>query len=392
MYKSVLFTAAIFTAQAAFAYDGIVKKEVFSMPSYTTIGGKTIKNVRVGYESYGKLNAARDNVILVCHFFSGNSHAAGKYKPDDKVPGYWNGIIGAGSAIDTDRYFVISVDSLVNLSAKDPNVVTTGPASTDPDTGKPYGMSFPVVTIRDFVNVQEALLRSLGIGRLHAVAGASMGSMQSFVWAAAFPDKVSRVVAVIPNDLEAGPYAIMALNAWAAPIRLDARWNGGDYYGKAEPNDGIAHALNAVGVSARHYGWAEKTFGRKWAVPEQNPLQSMDNQYGIEAAFTSGSAARAKLIDANHFLYMVKANQLYSLADGSPEGSYKNIRARTLLVYAKSDLLLFPDYAHSAAAKLRAQGTQVEMFQIEGDGGHLEGLTGIGKAAGTIKSFLGGGH
>ncbi|MGQ0547691.1 MAG: E22 family MetX-like putative esterase [Betaproteobacteria bacterium] len=392
MLKSALFAAALFAAHAALAYDGIVKKEVFTMPGYTTVGGKAIRNVRVGYETYGRLNAARDNAVLVCHFFSGSSHAAGRYKADDKLPGYWDAIIGSGRAIDTDKYFVVSVDSLVNLSAKDPNVVTTGPASIDPDTGKPYGMSFPVVTIRDFVNVQEALLRSLGIGKLQAVAGASMGSMQSFVWAAAYPGKVERVIAVIPNDLEAGPYAIMALNAWAAPIRLDPRWNRGDYYGRPEPDDGVTHALNAVAVTARHYGWADKTFGRKWAAPEKNPLHALDNAYVIEAAFTGGSAARAKLIDANHFLYMVKANQLYSLAEGSPEGSYRNIRARTLLVYAKSDLLLFPDYAHNAAAKLRARGTPVEMFAIDGDGGHLEGVTGIGKAAGAIKSFLEGRH
>jgi homoserine O-acetyltransferase len=178
---------ALAVAGPAAAYDGIVEKKTFSMASYTTRGGKTIKDVKVGWESYGKLNDARDNVILVTHFFSGNSHAAGKYAAGDAAPGYWDGIIGAGKPIDTDRFFVISSDTLVNLSTKDPRTITTGPASIDPDTGKPYGMRFPVVTMRDFVEVQKALLESLGIRKLHAVVGASMGALQAFEWAAAHP-------------------------------------------------------------------------------------------------------------------------------------------------------------------------------------------------------------
>src|SRR3954471_10306792 len=148
----------------------LVEKKIFELPSCTTLHGATIQNVRIGWESYGTLNAAKDNVILVTHFFSGTSHAAGRYAPDDPLPGYWDAIIGPGKAIDTDRFFVISSDTLVNMNVKDPTVVTTGPASVDPDTGRPYGMRFPIVTVRDFVNVQKALLESLGIASLYAVA------------------------------------------------------------------------------------------------------------------------------------------------------------------------------------------------------------------------------
>src|SRR5207244_6347989 len=142
-----------------------VEKKTVAMPAYATGGRTTIKGVRVGYETYGTLNAARDNVVLVAHFYSGNSHAAGKYAASDPAPGYWDAIIGSGKPIDTDRFFVVSSDTLVNLNLKDPNTITTGPASIDPDTGKAYGMTFPIVTIRDFVNVQKALLDSLGITR-----------------------------------------------------------------------------------------------------------------------------------------------------------------------------------------------------------------------------------
>jgi len=125
-------------APMALAFDGPVEKKVFTLATYTTVGGKTIRNVRVGYETYGTLNAAGDNVIFIPHFFTANSHAAGKYKPTDAAPGYWDPIIGAGRPIDTDKYFVISADALTNLSTKDPNVTTTGPATVNPDTGKPY--------------------------------------------------------------------------------------------------------------------------------------------------------------------------------------------------------------------------------------------------------------
>ena len=119
----------------------LTEKKVFELASYTTFGGKAIKNVKVGYETYGKLNAAGDNAVFIAHFYSGNSHAAGKYKPGDAAAGYWDSIIGPGKPIDTNKFFVISADTLSNLNTKDPMVTTTGPSSIDPDTGKPYGMA-----------------------------------------------------------------------------------------------------------------------------------------------------------------------------------------------------------------------------------------------------------
>src|SRR6478609_3997067 len=137
---------------AAFAQTGdlIVEKKTFELPSYTTVAGATIKSVKIGWEAAGTLNADKSNAILVTHFFSGTSHAFGKYAPGDAVPGYWDSIVGPGKAIDTNKYFVLSSDTLVNLNTGDPKTTTTGPASLNPDTGKPYGMSFPVVTFKDF--------------------------------------------------------------------------------------------------------------------------------------------------------------------------------------------------------------------------------------------------
>ena len=150
--------------------DLIVAKKTFELPSYTTVGGQAIKSVKIGWEAAGTLNADKSNAILITHFFSGTGHAFGKYATSDAVPGYWDAIIGPGKAIDTNKYYVLSSDTLVNLNVGAPNVVTTGPASIDPGTGKPYGMRFPIVSIADFVNVQKALVESLGIRKLKAVA------------------------------------------------------------------------------------------------------------------------------------------------------------------------------------------------------------------------------
>jgi homoserine O-acetyltransferase/O-succinyltransferase len=383
-----LHLAVLLLAAPALAYDGPVAKKVFTMASYTTVGGQTIKNVRVGYESYGTLNAARDNVVLICHFYTGNSHAAGKYAPADAAPGYWDAIIGAGKPIDTDRLFVISSDTLVNVNVKDPHTVTTGPASINPDTGKPYAMSFPIVTIRDFVNVQKALLDSLGITKLHTVMGASMGALQSLEWAAAHPDVVERVISVIGAG-EANAFTIGWLNVWAAPILADPRWNKGDYYGREEPVEGLAQALKLVTLHARHYGWADRTFGRKWADPARDPARSWDAKYAIEDTLDRVAAARARVSDANSFLYLAKANQLFVAGHkGSLEEGLKDVKARVLLIPARSDILLFPDYSRRPMELLKAQGKAVEWFEIEGDGGHLDGVLAIAKAGEAIRSFL----
>jgi homoserine O-acetyltransferase/O-succinyltransferase len=367
---------------------GIVEKKVFSLPSYTTVGGRTIRDVKVGWESYGTLNAARDNAVIVPHFFTGNSHAAGKYKAEDAAAGYWDSIIGPGKPLDTDKYFVVSVDSLVNLNTKDPNTTTTGPASINPETGKPYGMSFPIVTMRDFVAVQKALLDSLGVRRVQAAIGASMGALQSLEWAAAYPDFVERVVPVI-GIAEMNAYGIERLNFWATPILLDPNWNNGDYYGKTEPVAGLAFALKQVTLDAGHWGWADTAFGRKFAVEGKSPLQSWENKFAIEAALDAAGTARARASDANSFLYLVRANQLFVTGHAeSLEAGLAAIKAKALFLPAKSDLLLVPDYAKRAVDILRKQGKTAELIELEGDRGHLEGVLNIAKAAEPIRRFL----
>lgn len=369
--------------------DLMTTKQVFTLPAYTTFGGKTIKNVSVGWESYGKLNAAKDNVILITHYFSGNSHAAGKYHPEDAAPGYWDAIIGPGKAIDTNRFFVISVDSLANLSAYDDNVVTTGPASINPDTGKPYGLSFPVVTIRDFVNVQKAVLESLGISKLHAVVGPSMGSMQALEWAAAYPDWVERMVSVIGAGMS-DAWTTSALEQWAIPIKLDPHWHHGDYTQQNAPSDGLVASLMLITQQALHphfFNQQGETLG--YSPLESGPLNDIDANYSIVNWLRSRAEARAAKMDANHLLYLVRACQLFvaghkgTLADG-----LKDVKAKTLFLPATSDLLLMPYMAKKAYNELKAQGKPTEYAELSGQLGHLEGVLDVQEQAEMLKAFL----
>jgi homoserine O-acetyltransferase len=379
------FLLAAFAIQstAASAYDGPVEKKVFTLASYETVGHRTLPNVRVGYETYGKLNAAGDNAIFIPHFFSGSSHAAGKYKPGDAAPGYWDPIIGSGRPIDTDKYFVVSADALANLNTKDPNVTTTGPATLDPTTGKPYGMTFPVITYEDSVRVHKALLDSLGVKKLHAVAGASGGSMQAMIWAARYPDVVERVVHVVGPGFDISPYVLEMLDVWVLPITMDPKWNHGDYYGKEEPVDGVAQALKIVTITARAHGWAEKTFGYKWADPAKNPAASMGNEYAIEEALDKAGRARASTTDADSMIYTAKANQLYDLGN-----DVAKIKAKILFVPAQSDLIFPPQLSMQAAARYRAQGGVADVAVIEGDGGHLDGVLNVARQGEAIRAFL----
>lgn len=383
--RAALAFLSLLAAFSAWAQDvGLVEKKVFTLPTFTTVAGQTIKNVRLGYETYGKLNARGDNAIFIAHFYSGTSHAAGKYKEGDPAPGYWNAIVGPGKAIDTDKHFVVSADTFANLNVKDPNVTTTGPASINPDTGKPYGLSFPVVSMRDSVRAHKALLDSLGVKKLVAVAGASGGSVQAMEWGALYPDVVARVIHVIGPGFDIHPYVIGLLDVWVTPIRLDPRWNNGDYYGRDEPVDGVAQALKIVTITARHWGWAEKAFGYKAADEKKDPAQAIGHQFQIEAALNNAGVARAKTTDANSMIYMSKANQLFRLTDAEVKG----IKAKILFVPAASDVIFPPELSRRALERFRAQGGRADLFVIEGEGGHLDGVLAIAKAGDAIKRFV----
>ncbi|MCU7555315.1 homoserine O-acetyltransferase [Alteromonas sp. ASW11-19] len=367
----------------------LVEKQTFTLPVFTTFGGQKIENVKVGWESYGTLSPAKDNAILITHYFSGTSHAAGRYHPDDAAPGYWDALIGPGKAIDTNKYFVVSADTLVNLNAYDDKVITTGPATINPLTGKPYGLDFPVVTIRDFVNVQKALLESLGITRLHAVVGPSMGSMQALDWAAAYPDWVERVISVIGSG-ESDAWTTAALEQWTMPIRLDPNWQDGNYTRESAPVAGLAAALALITQHALHPGYFESQGNKLGYQPlEKGPLEDIRTRHTIVDWLFNRAKSRATHMDANHLLYLVRACQLYvaghqqSLSQGLAD-----VSAKTLFLPASSDLLLMPYLAESAHDTLTDQGVNSELITLHGPLGHLEGVADVQEQASAIQAFL----
>ncbi|MGS0537002.1 E22 family MetX-like putative esterase [Pseudoalteromonas sp. SaAl2] len=381
----------LFYSSAAFSADKIVpmlvEKQHFTSKDFTTVSGKTLPQVDIGWESYGTLNKAKDNVILITHYFSGTSHAAGKYKADDALPGYWDAIIGPGKAIDTNKYFVISSDTLVNANWHDPNVITTGPASINPATNKPYGLDFPVVTITDFVNVQKRLLDSLGIKKLHAVMGASMGSFQALEWAVRYPEQVERLIHVI-GAATMDAWTVAALEKWALPIRLDKNWQQGNYYNKERPLDGLAATMLNITQDAMHPIIYNASFP-KFTVLDQGALSDIRTLPQLSQTLATRAMARAKTQDANHVLYLVRASQLFTAGmQGDLTSALKSVKAKTLLLPATNDLLLRPENMRAVYSAMKAAGKEVEISEIEGGWGHLDGIFSISPKAELISDFL----
>jgi len=357
----------------------LVEKKSFTVSDFALELGAVLKTMTIGYETYGRLNADTSNAILVAHYFTGTSHAAARYSSSDAEPGYWDSIIGPGKAIDTDRYFVLSCDSLCNLNTKNPYVITTGPASLNPETGKPYGASFPTVTIGDFVNAQNLVCESLGIKKLVAVCGPSMGAFQSLEWAARYPEKVERVIAAISPGLSVDAFLVARLNTWCAPILLDAQFKDGNYHENEGPVRGLTQALKLVTLDAVHFGWAKRLFSRRLVEPSNKAT----SPFAIEQALEATALARAEIGDANSFLRIARAVQLFSI-----EERKHLLKAKFLFLPADSDLLMYMDFTENAARELTELGLSAEVSVIEGDGGHLDGLTSIFQTTQTICRFL----
>ncbi|WP_223858108.1 E22 family MetX-like putative esterase [Salinimonas profundi] len=379
---------ALFCCNTALALP-LVEKQTFTTKQFALFSGKVLPEVTVGWESYGELNEAKDNVILITHYFSGSSHAAGKYHEDDAQPGYWDAIIGPGKPIDTSKYFVISVDSLANLSAYDDNVITTGPASVNPETNKPYGLDFPVVTIRDFVNVQKAVLESLGIRKLHAVIGPSMGSMQAIDWASAYPQWVPRMVSVIGSG-QSDAWTTAALEHWARPIRLDKNWNDGDYTRQEPPTEGLVSALMLITQQALHPAFFNQQGNSIDYQPvEPAPLEDIRQSHSIVNWLEQRARSRADKMDANHLLYLVRACQLFVAGHkDSLQQGLSTIKAKTLFMPAANDLLLMPYLSTRTYEQLRKAGKNSHYAELQGNLGHLEGVLDIQEQGEKLKSFL----
>jgi homoserine O-acetyltransferase len=359
----------------------LVQKQQLELASFTTQSGVSLKQVKVGWEAYGKLNADKSNVILITHHFSGSSHAAGKYRATDPSSGYWDTLIGPGKAIDTNKFYVLSVDSLANLNALSADVITTGPASINPDTGKTYGLSFPVVTITDFVEVQKALLDQLGIQQLYAVMGPSMGSFQAIEWAVRYPDKVARLLPVI-GTAYIDSFSAVRLERWAQPIKQDPQWQQGTYPLSQQPQ-GLTRALAYVIQDALN----PELFNQSYPAPalDQAIHQSITAELPAWQQLMAAAQQRSVGMDANSLLYLVRASQLWRSGMGDNwQQKLKAVKAKTLWLPATGDLLLTPAMAKNS----KAQMPDASYDEIAGQAGHLDGLVNIQSKAEQVRQFL----
>lgn len=301
------------TTGMAQAQELIVEKKIFELPSFTTQSGRTLKQVRVGWESYGTLNADKSNAVLICHFFSGNSHAAGKYAAADPQPGYWDAIIGPGKAIDTDRFHVVCSNVLGGCYG------TTGPSSIEPATGRPYATRFPRYTIRDMVHVQKRLLDRLGVTSLRAVIGGSMGGMQVLEWAATYPEMV-RAIVPIAIGARHSAWAIGLNEVARRAIMMDPAWQGGAYRVDRQPEAGLGLARAIAMLSYRAHPSFDERFGRsRWdgsAPPCPEGLGDAGAAYQVSRYLAYQGEKLVRRFDANTYLYLTLAMDDYDVGAG----------------------------------------------------------------------------
>lgn len=367
----------------------LVQKHLFYTPKLDLDVGESIA-ATVGYETYGKLSPAADNAVLICHFFSATSHAAGRYHPEEEQPGWWDALIGPGKPFDTDQYFIVAVDTLCNLNVKDPRVVTTGPSTTNPSTGRPFGTGFPQVTIRDNVRLQHQLLESLGVSQLRCVAGPSMGGFQALEWAVTYPNLVERVIAVASSHAAPPVFALGAAQAGADAIQADAAFREGDYYGTDGPINGLTRAAFLLTTLSRSNGWMESKWGRKTAVASAHPWADRDGRYAFQAEMEQIARERAQTWDANHFIYLARAAILHDIGHGNRglEVAAQRIRARLLMLPISSDILFPPESNRLLVDAVNQYGGHAELIAIDSPNGHLAAVYESNRLAEPIARFL----
>ena len=366
--------------------------------------GRQLDHVRIAYETYGTLSPARDNVILVCHALSGDAHAAGVarqaplestrdgFAADDrdkgsvKGLGWWDGMIGPGKSFDTDRFFVVSSNLLGGCRG------TTGPSSTNPATGRPYGSDFPVVTVADMVRVERALLDELGISRLAAVAGGSLGGMQALEWAVQYGDRVDAIIPIASTHAlhpQGVAWNAIARNA----ITADPDWQGGHYYGTGRaPNAGMGVARMVGHITYLSAMSLNDKFGRRLQFADDIRYVLTEPEFEVENYLRHQAASFVKRFDANTYLYTSRALSYFDLARqygaGRLSSALHGVSARTLLIAFSSDWLYPPSGSEELAAALRECGKDVELNVIDAPYGHDCFLLEEARQTPMIQQFL----
>jgi homoserine O-acetyltransferase len=383
---------------------GTVETQYLDLPGPVRLDcGRELHPIRVAYETYGTLSPRRDNVILVCHALSGDAHAAGIAKPPaestrdgfgatdrdgtaDKGLGWWDGMIGPGKAFDTDRFYVVATNLLGGCRG------TTGPSSANPATGRPYGADFPVITVADMVRTERAFLNKLGIERIAAVAGGSLGGMQALEWAILFPDQVDAIVAIASTHA-LHPQGV-AWNAIARDaIMRDPAWQGGHYYGTgAAPESGLGVARMVGHVTYLSAQALDDKFARRLQSGEDIRYTITEAEFQVESYLRHQAESFVKRFDANTYLYTSRALTYFDLArqhGGSLGRALEGVCARTLLIAFSSDWLYPPSASQEVADALQALGKPVEFQVIDAPYGHDCFLLEEERQTPIIRQFLG---
>ncbi|MFA5393326.1 MAG: homoserine O-acetyltransferase [Candidatus Ratteibacteria bacterium] len=359
--------------------------------------GRRFGPITIAYETYGHLNKERTNTILILHALSGDSHAAGYHKGDTK-PGWWDAMVGPGKAFDTNQYFVICSNVLGGCRE------STGPSSVNPKTGKRYGLDFPIITIGDMVNCQKMLLDFLGIEKLYAIAGGSMGGMQVLQWIANYPEMVRHAIP-IATTLRHSAQQIAFGEVGRQAIMSDPDWNNGDYYGKKGPNKGLALARMIGHITyMSEFSMAEK-FGRRMKDKEKFKF-SFTQEFGVEGylQYEFGEESTSTYLqyrggsfvqrfDANSYLYITKAMDYFDLiTDFTDEKNkttlFQSVKTRFLVLSFSSDWLYPPANSKEIVRILKRHGAKVSYCEIASNYGHDSFLIESKEETSLIRNFL----
>jgi homoserine O-acetyltransferase/O-succinyltransferase len=327
--------------------------------------GGILPEVTLAYETWGELNETADNAVLLVHALTGDSHAAGGPDELHRRGGWWDPVVGPGLAIDTEKYFVICSNVLGGCSG------STGPASVEPGSGRPYGMRFPVVTIRDMVRAQKRLLDSLGVRKLALVAGGSIGGQQALEWAVEFPDFVEKAVPVAATGA-LGPQGIGMSEIGRRAIVADPDWQDGDYYGTGRsPDDGLAIARMAGMMTYQSAPGQWERFGRR---PAGRPAlyPEFGGRFEIESYLQYQGRELTGRFDANSYLYLSRAMDLYDVASGydSEEEAYARIQAEVLFVGITSDWLFPATEVKDSVENAKRAAARARYAEIDTLSGH----------------------
>jgi homoserine O-acetyltransferase/O-succinyltransferase len=327
-----------------------VESKIFRLGDVRLESGATLPTVELAYETYGALRADGRNAVLLCHGFSSSHHAAGRYAPgkaapryDETTPGWWDGLVGPGRPIDTDRLFVVASNMLGSSYG------STGPKSIDPRTGKPYGPDFPMVTLRDMISVQKRLVDSLGIKHLVMVGGPSFGGYQSFQWAVTHPDFMDGVVVAVSAPKGRGDQS--TVDELIASLSKDSNWNGGRYY----ENGGIGKTMVEMRIATLN------GYGVQEILAATIPDQALRDKAVRELA-----EGWAKVFDGNSLVALRRA-----AVDFGVEKELGKIKAKLLYVLSTTDTLFPAAKGPAVMEKLKAAGVDATFFELKSNKGHL---------------------